>query len=140
MTIKCLDDVRYLLRYTFFEKKPIALLHLLHYCNNFLGSQLLHIAIFNSFFGHYCYCYCNSSDGYCQCLGPHQDPPLYADPQLTGLFPSKKTVRFTCIARFWKCVKQAFIFHKDPFSWSMSRAGWCFTCIWCSMWASTHIR
>ena len=28
----------------------------------------MHIAIFNSFFSHYCYCYCNSSDGYCQCL------------------------------------------------------------------------
>ena len=50
-------------------KKTIALLQLLHYCNSFLGGQLLHIAIFNSFFSHYCYCYCNSSDGYCQCLG-----------------------------------------------------------------------
>ena len=36
------------------------------YCNSFLKGQLLHIAIFNSFFSHYCYC--NSSDGYCQCL------------------------------------------------------------------------
>ena len=47
--IKCWYDVRYLLRYTFSEKKTIALLHLLHYCNSFLGGQLLHIAIFNSF-------------------------------------------------------------------------------------------
>ena len=34
----------------------------------FLGGQLLHIAIFNRFFYHYCYCYCNSSEYYCQCL------------------------------------------------------------------------
>ena len=65
MIIKCWDDVQYLLRYTFFEK-TIALLQLLHYCNSFLGGQLLHIAIFNRFFDHYCYC--NSSEHYCQCL------------------------------------------------------------------------
>ena len=55
-----------LIKVYFFEKKTIALLQLLHYCNSFLGGQLLHIAIFNSFFSRYCYC--NSSDGYCQCL------------------------------------------------------------------------
>ena len=43
MIIRCWDDLRYLLRYTFFEKK------ILHHCNSFLRSQLLHIAIFNSF-------------------------------------------------------------------------------------------
>ena len=32
----------------------------------------MHIAIFNSSFSRYCYCYCNSSDGYCQCLGAKQ--------------------------------------------------------------------
>ena len=58
-----------LIKVYFFWKKTIALLHLLHYCNSFLGGKLLHIAIFNSFFSHYCYC--NSSDGYCQCLVPY---------------------------------------------------------------------
>ena len=39
------------------------------YCISFLGGQLLHISIFNSFFGHYCYC--NSSERYCQCPDQH---------------------------------------------------------------------
>ena len=42
-------------------------MHLLHYCNSIFGGQLLHIAIFNSFFGQYCYC--NSSGRYCQLPG-----------------------------------------------------------------------
>ena len=53
-------------------------MHLLHYCNSFLGGQLLHIAIFNRFFDLYCYCYCNSSEHYCQCLDPQyylRSPP-----------------------------------------------------------------
>ena len=57
-----------LIKVYFFWKKTIALLQLLHYCNSFLGGQLLHIAIFNRFFDLYCYCYCNSSEHYCQCL------------------------------------------------------------------------
>ena len=44
----------------------IELLHLLHYCNNIFGAQLIIIAIINNFFGHYCYCYCNDSEHYCQ--------------------------------------------------------------------------
>ena len=39
-----------LIKVYFFWKKTIALLQLLHYCNSFLGGQLLHIAIFNRFF------------------------------------------------------------------------------------------
>ena len=36
-----------LIKVYFFLKKTIALLQLLHYCNSFLGGQLLHIAIYN---------------------------------------------------------------------------------------------
>ena len=54
------------IKHNFFTNWIIALLQLLHYCNNIFGAQLLIIAIINNFFGHYCYCYCNNSERYCQ--------------------------------------------------------------------------
>ena len=83
----------------FFCKKFYCIIAFIAYCNSFLRGQLLHIAIFNSFFSHYCYCYCNSSDGYCQCLGHDIAHLLLALPQsllsaLLQLYASKYILQY----------------------------------------------
>jgi len=80
-------------------------LHLLHYCNSFLGGQLLHIAIFNRFFDLYCYCYCNSSEHYCQCLDHNLRKKIYSAYSLWSLNIRVMKVLKTLEYHHWHSLK-----------------------------------
>ena len=65
----------------------------------------MNIAIFNRLFDHYCYCYCNSSEHYCQCLDHNLRKKIYSAYSLWSLNIRVMKVLKTLEYHHWHSLK-----------------------------------